>query len=556
MIRLLHRWPGLATLLLVLMLALSGAALSVFPAVDRLTALQADTSLSVADLASRIQAQYPGVEQIKRAPSGRITAYWFDGDVAKAATIDPATGTALVSADPNPVQRWLTNFHRSLFLDDAGRIVMALGALAMLVLSISGALLVARRAGGWRHWFSRLKGPLAGRLHVEIARIAVVGLMLSSATALYMTVSTFGLLPDEPVPLAVPAEVSGNTGVKVAAIDMLRRTPVSGLRAFSFPAADDPADVFTLKTETGQGYIDQGSGALLAWQDLSIWERVSETIYMLHTGQGAATLGLILGLMALGVPVMGATGTLIWLAARRGRPRLKGNAPIAKAETVILVGSEGGSTWGFATTLQKSLHEAGQTVHAAPLASFDVARLTHACRVLILASTYGDGDEPASARGFLAKLEAMQVPPVARLAVLGFGDSSFPSFCGYAQRVSAARRCQGLAAAPRHRLRRPAVAAGFRAVGQGTRCGAGPAAQSGTPAGVAGGCSSHPRIAPRLWRRSAGAKRHPALQRSKVVDMAAADWGRLCPLRGRRPSGCHPRRLHYAALLFTRIQCG
>ena len=26
---------------------------------------------------------------------------------------------------------------------------------------------------------------------------------------------------------------------------------------------------------------------------------------MLHTGQGAATLGLVLGLMALGVPMMG-----------------------------------------------------------------------------------------------------------------------------------------------------------------------------------------------------------------------------------------------------------
>jgi sulfite reductase (NADPH) flavoprotein alpha-component len=258
-----------------------------------------------------------------------------------------------------------------------------------------------------------------------------------------MTASTFGLLPDEPVPLAVPAEVSGNTGVKVAAIDMLRRTPVSGLRAFSFPAADDPADVFILKTDSGQGYIDQGSGALVAWQDLSGWERVSETIYMLHTGQGAATLGLILGLMALGVPMMGITGTLIWLSARRGRPRLKGNAPIAMAETVILVGSEGGSTWGFATTLQKALREAGQLVHAAPLASFDAARLKDARRVIILASTYGNGDEPASARGFLAKLQAMRVPPVARLAVLGFGDSSFPSFCGYAQRVSAVAAAKG-----------------------------------------------------------------------------------------------------------------
>ena len=64
-------------------------------------------------------------------------------------------------------------------------------------------------------------------------------------------------------------------------------------------------------------------------------------------------------------------------------------------------------------------------------------------RVIILASTYGDGDEPASAKGFLAKLEAMQVPPAARLAVLGFGDSSFPSFCGYAQRISHARRAKG-----------------------------------------------------------------------------------------------------------------
>ena len=113
-------------------------------------------------------------------------------------TIDPATGKALGSADPNPVQRFLTNLHRSLFLDDSGRIVMAVGALAMLVLALSGIMLVARRTGGWRRWFSPLKGPLAGRLHVEIARIAVAGLMLSSVTALWMTASTFGLLPDQP----------------------------------------------------------------------------------------------------------------------------------------------------------------------------------------------------------------------------------------------------------------------------------------------------------------------------------------------------------------------
>ena len=92
MLRAFHRWPGLAGLALVTLLALTGAALSVFAAAERLAAPQAVADLSVADLAQRIQDAYPGVEQIRRAPSGRITAYWFDGGTPEAAVIDPATG--------------------------------------------------------------------------------------------------------------------------------------------------------------------------------------------------------------------------------------------------------------------------------------------------------------------------------------------------------------------------------------------------------------------------------------------------------------------------------
>ncbi|HEU03313.1 MAG TPA: N-acetylglucosamine transferase, partial [Aurantimonas coralicida] len=297
MLRALHRWPGLVALALVTVLALSGAALSVFPAAERLAAPQAEAGLTVADLALRIQAVYPGVEQIRRAPSGRITAYWFDAGTPGAAVIDPATGEGIASADPNQTERWLTNLHRSLFLGDGGRITMAAAALAMLVLSVSGALLVARRAGGWRRWFSPLRGPMPGRLHVEIARVAVLGLALSSATALWMTASTFDLLPDGGVPLAVPSEMSGETGVALGAIDLLGGTPTAELRELNFPYPGDATDIFTLKTDRGIGYLDQGTGALLGWTDLTGWERLSETIYMLHTGQGAATLGLVLGLM-------------------------------------------------------------------------------------------------------------------------------------------------------------------------------------------------------------------------------------------------------------------
>lgn len=443
MLRSLHRWPGLIAALLLVVLALSGAALSVFPAIEAVqTPAQAEAGLSVATLATRIRTVHPGVEQIRRAPSGAITAYWFEGGAPGAAGINPATGEGVGSADASPVERWLKNLHRSLFLDDAGRIVMAVGAAAMLVLSLSGLSLVARRTGGWRKVLARLKGPLAGRLHVEIARISVAGLLLSSLTALWMTASTFGFVPQGAGPPPMPV-VSGQTGVPLSDMPMLRDTPVSALRDLTFPAPGDLTDAYALKTAAGEGYLDQGTGLVLAWADAGAWEKVDETIYMLHTGRGAAVLGLILGLMALGVPVMAGTGVWMWVAGRRGRPRLRGTVAAGQADTVLLVGSEGGSTWGFAATLQTALTAAGLRVHVAPMRAFAPDRYDRAKRILVLAATYGDGVAPASAKGFLDRLAALTDAPVIPFAVLGFGDRSFPAFCGYAHEVAMMVRDKG-----------------------------------------------------------------------------------------------------------------
>jgi sulfite reductase (NADPH) flavoprotein alpha-component len=196
-----------------------------------------------------------------------------------------------------------------------------------------------------------------------------------------------------------------------------------------------------LKTERGTGYLDQGSGALLGWANMATGERISETIYSLHTGQGAAVLGL--GLMALGVPIMGATGVLIWVAGQRCSPRIRDNKPAGRAETILLVGSEGGSTWGFAATLNKALTKAGQSVHTAPMSAFLPASYSQAQRMIVLASTYGDGDAPASAKNFLDRNLQLQSIPSARLAVLGFGDRRFSAFCGFARAVSAAVEAKG-----------------------------------------------------------------------------------------------------------------
>ncbi len=98
---------------------------------------------------------------------------------------------------------------------------------------------MARAASPWR----------LGRLHVEIARGVVPGLTLCALTALWMTASTFGFLPDESVTPDFPAQVSGEFGVAPAGIELRAQTPVTELRELRFPSPGDATDVFTLHTD-------------------------------------------------------------------------------------------------------------------------------------------------------------------------------------------------------------------------------------------------------------------------------------------------------------------
>ena len=435
MIRSLHRWFGLVAALLLILLALSGTALSLFPAADALRAPSA-ASLSVAELAARVKAAEPSVEQIRRAPSGLITAFYFKGDAPVSAIVDPATGKVEGNGDQSSLQRFLTNLHRSLFLDDTGRIIAAAGAFSMLLLSCTGLFLLARRAGGFRQIFRPMRGGSAfTRLHAVVSRLAFPGLVLSCITALIMTASTFGYLPDGAESPEFPAQVSGGMGTDPASLPALKAIPVASLQSLSFPAEGDATDVFTVKTDQGEGYVDQGTGALIGWSDANFADKANRLVLALHTGRGMAWLGLLLGISALSVPFLGVTGLLGYVQGRRGRGARSKAAN--KASTIILVGSEGGTTWGFAETLRAALEAAGETAHVGALSSFSPRLYAKARRVILMASTYGDGEAPASSAGFLTRFEAEPVKPGLTLAILGFGDRSFAHYCGFARDIAA-----------------------------------------------------------------------------------------------------------------------
>jgi sulfite reductase (NADPH) flavoprotein alpha-component len=437
MIRILHRWPALIALAFITTLAVSGAILALYPALDAATTPAAQPGQTVAELAAKALALHPQLDQIRRAPSGKITLWWFEGNIAASSVFDPATGQDAGSADAPALQTWMTEFHRALFLDDTGRWLTAVAALAMLVLAVTGSMLIAARMGGWGKWFTRTNGPLSSRLHTELSRVAVFGLGISALTALWMTASTFGYVDAEPATPLFPATLSGQLGLPAAEMSALQSVLVADLRDLTFPALGDANDVLTLTTQAGSGYVDQGTGQMLVWADAGVMAQVEEWVYLLHTGQGAAIWGLIMGLMVLAVPALAVTGVIMWAKGRASRKlgRLAGAVGAAQADCVILVGSEGGATWGFAATLARALQGAKLRVHMAPLSSLSPQRYSAARQIIILTSTWGDGAAPTSAKGALERLTG--AAPHAALAVLGFGDTNFANFCGYANEFAA-----------------------------------------------------------------------------------------------------------------------
>src|SRR6185437_10294044 len=158
MLRWLHKVLALSVLVPLIAIVISGSMLSVLPAWERAGTIPPPAEgVSVAELASRVANNAPGVEQIKRLPSGKVLAFSFGNDGPAASVVDPSSGEPVSGYAPSAFERWMTDLHRSFFLDDGGRMAAGASALAMLVLTLSGLQMSARRMGGWRHIFARAR---------------------------------------------------------------------------------------------------------------------------------------------------------------------------------------------------------------------------------------------------------------------------------------------------------------------------------------------------------------------------------------------------------------
>ena len=123
-------------------------------------------------------------------------------------------------------------------------------------------------------------------------------------------------------------------------------------------------------------------------------------------------------------------GPLSPVAANAATAQPAGASPTLTPLT-ILFGSQTGTAEGLAKRVAKDAGKRGFAAMVLDMAQTDAAKLAAEKNVLIITSTYGDGEPPDNAKALHAALATDTAPAMAslRYSVCGLGDTNYVQFC-------------------------------------------------------------------------------------------------------------------------------
>jgi len=432
-----HLVLALVSFIFILLASVTGIILAFEPISEQIKPYKVDNfkEVSLAETIAAFKKTYPEVIEISVDVNEFVLASIVN-DEAESVTgyFNPRNAEYLgPKIAPSKFFQFNTTLHRSLFLKGTGRFFVGLCSFLLFLIAISGTILIVKRQGSFKKIFSKVVNEnFAQYWHVVLGRISLIPIIIITLTGVFLSLQQFNIFPEYKISHQINFENLRDTPkLKTQDFPIFKNIKLSEVKSIEFPFSKDIEDYYTIKLKNKELIVNQFNGEILSELADPFVAYISSISLLLHTGKGSIIWSSILAITCINILFFIYSGFAMTL--KRRAASIKNKYKPNKCKYIILVGSENGSTLTFATEIHRQILALGETCYLAELNEY--REFKSAKHLIVMTSTYGEGDAPTNANKFLDRLKTVKQEQNFSFSVVGFGSLAYPDFCKFALTV-------------------------------------------------------------------------------------------------------------------------
>ena len=343
--------------------------------------------------------------------------------------LNPINGETLEKIKPkSKFFSFFTNLHRSLFFKKIGRVFVGIISFILSLITLTGLMLLIQRQGGILKIFKKIKeNNFSEKYHVVFSRIFALPIFLIAISGAYLTFDRF-MIGDLQTSISFEEEILSEN--KYLKFDLIALNKV---KKVVYPFSRSESDYYTIELSDRSVMVNQYNNRIHSQRFYPFSYFTKEWFYNLHTGKGNLLLSIILLVSSISILFFIFTGFKISTKSILRKLNIKYLSSEKDSKYIILVGSEKGNTFEFAKFLSTQILSFGEKVIIKPLNSYKI--YNQAETLIILTSTYGEGDPPSNANDFVSRFKKFNQPYKIMYSIIGFGSLKYPKFCAFATKI-------------------------------------------------------------------------------------------------------------------------